>query len=180
MFLIQQWVTKVIGRGNNPYWPLPSNDIVHGYEHWGCFTLCFTLHWWLVKTVTRIFFSVTVLTSFLDCGIDNMATDDNQMKWQQKTYIIVCSLNENFSKSRSLSTVQWKTFKGENFREFRGFVAIYESFLREIGGWGLGGCPLAQQKRAIRENHIFHQFAKVFSLECFPLYSIAWVQLGVR
>ena len=104
VFLIQQWVTKVIGRGNNPYWPLPSNDVVHGYEHWGCFTLCFTLHWWLVKTVTRIFLSVTVLTSFPDCGIDNMATDDNQMKWQQKTDI-VCSLNENFSKSRSLSTV---------------------------------------------------------------------------
>ena len=69
------------------------------------FYRCFTLHWWLVKTVTRIFLSVTVLTSFPDCGIDNMATDDNQMKWQQKTYIIVCSLNENFSKSRSLSTI---------------------------------------------------------------------------
>ena len=138
VFLIQQWVTKVTGRGNNPYWPLPSNDVVHGYEHWGCFTLCFTLHWWLVKTVTRIFLSVTVLTSFPDCGIDNMATDDNQMKWQQKTHI-GCSLNENFSKSRSLSTIQWKTFEGENFREFRGFVTIYESFLREIGGWGMGG-----------------------------------------
>ena len=28
-----------------------------------------------------------------------------------------------------------ETFEGENFREFRGFVAIHESFLREI--WGM-------------------------------------------
>ena len=44
----------------------------------------------------------------------------------------------------------------ENFREFRGFVAIRESFLHEI--WGV--VPLALEKRAIRksflrENRIF-------------------------
>ena len=46
------------------------------------------------------------------------------------------------------------------------------SFLRKI--WGCG--TLVLQKQAIcesflHENHIFHQFAKVFSLESFPLYS---------
>ena len=62
----------------------------------------------------------------------------------------------------------------ENVREFQGFVAIHESFLREIGGaWHLFG---SDTKRAIcesflRENLIFHQFTKVFSLESFPLYS---------
>ena len=33
-----------------------------------------------------------------------------------------------------------------------------------------GVASLAQHRRAISENHIFHQFAKVFSLESFPLY----------
>ena len=62
-------------------------------------------------------------------------------------------------------------FEGENFRKFRGFVAIRESFPTKFRAWR----PLAWQKQAIcesflRENHIFHQFAKVFSLESFPLY----------
>ena len=43
---------------------------------------------------------------------------------------------------------------------------------RNLWAW----CPLAQHKRAIRKsflrkNRLFHQFAKVFSLESFPLYS---------
>ena len=33
--------------------------------------------------------------------------------------------------------VQWGTFEGENFHEFQGFVAICESFLREIWGRGI-------------------------------------------
>ena len=57
-----------------------------------------------------------------------------------------------------------------------------ESFLREIL------CSLAQQKRAIRESFIresflrenlfFHEFAKVFSLESFPLYGMLCIILG--
>ena len=31
----------------------------------------------------------------------------------------------------------WKTFEGENLREFRGFVAIRESFLCKIWGRGI-------------------------------------------
>ena len=38
-----------------------------------------------------------------------------------------------------------KNFKGENFHEFRVFVAICESLLREI--WGGGGGVLWQGKR---------------------------------
>ena len=43
-------------------------------------------------------------------------------------------------------------FQGRNFRKVHGFVVIRESFLHK--------------------NRLFHQFAKVFSLESFPLYSI--------
>ena len=42
---------------------------------------------------------------------------------------------------------------------------------QNLGAW----CPLARHKRAIQElqeNHIFHQFTKVFSLKHFPLYSM--------
>ena len=68
---------------------------------------------------------------------------------------------------------QQETFKGENFHEFRGFVAIRESFLCEI--WKLGIIWLHQPaicKNFLCENLIFHQFVKVFSCESFPLYSM--------
>ena len=39
-------------------------------------------------------------------------------------------------------TIQWKTFEGENFCGFRGFMAIHEKFSpRNLGTW----CPLAAQ-----------------------------------
>ena len=31
--------------------------------------------------------------------------------------------------------VQWKTFKGEDFRKFRDFVAFCDIFLHELGVW---------------------------------------------
>ena len=49
-------------------------------------------------------------------------------------------------------------------------------YSRKFSPWNLGvWCPLAWHKQAIRksflhENRIFHQFAKAFSLESFPLY----------
>ena len=53
------------------------------------------------------------------------------------------------------------------------FVAIRESFLRKIWGHGIRWCGKgAIRESFLRENHIFHQFAKVFSLESFPLYGI--------
>jgi len=59
----------------------------------------------------------------------------------------------------------------ENSREktFANFAVLWlyaKVFSVKFGAWH----PLALQKRAIRENHYFHQFAKVFSLESFPLY----------
>ena len=58
----------------------------------------------------------------------------------------------------------------ENLREFCGFVAIHESIFHETlrvwHNW--------RHQRAIRENCMFHQFAKVFSLESFLLYGNTW------
>ena len=56
-----------------------------------------------------------------------------------------------------------------NFRKFRSFVAIHESFLHKIGVVA----PLVLQKRAIREsflheNCIFHQFGESFLPRKFP------------
>ena len=60
-----------------------------------------------------------------------------------------------------------------NFREFRGFVAICESFLHKI--WGVASFGMAKasnpRKFSPRKSY-FHQFAKVFSLTSFPLYGM--------
>ena len=50
-------------------------------------------------------------------------------------------------------------------------MAIREIFLREIWGRGVLWCGTSKQsaKSFLHENHIFHQFAKVFSLQSFPL-----------
>ena len=58
------------------------------------------------------------------------------------------------------------------------FVKVFSA---KFGAWR----PLAWQKEAIRkgfvyENCIFHQFAKVFSLECFPLYGMPHPRVGRR
>ena len=73
-----------------------------------------------------------------------------------------------------------ETFKGENFCEFRGFVAICKTFLCKIWGCGI----FWRHKQAIcesflRKNRIFHQFAKVFSLESFTLHQASWEELHV-
>ena len=63
--------------------------------------------------------------------------------------------------------------KGENFHEFRGFVAIRESFLREI--WGVvsfGVAKASNPRKFSLQKSNYYQFAKVFSLESFPLYGI--------
>ena len=61
-------------------------------------------------------------------------------------------------------TVERETFEGETFREFCGFGAIRKSFLREI--WG----------RGILWRGKSEQFAKVFSLESFPLYGTTLIK----
>ena len=61
--------------------------------------------------------------------------------------------------------------QGESVRKFRGFVAIHESFLREIGGVASFGSDTIHES-FLHKNLIFCQFSKVFSLESFPLYGI--------
>ena len=64
-------------------------------------------------------------------------------------------------------------FWGRKLCEFRSFVAIRESFLCEI--WGMaffGAAKASNSQKFIHENCIFHQFAKIFSLESFPLYGM--------
>ena len=64
-----------------------------------------------------------------------------------------------------------KLFEGENFCELRSFVAVHESFLREI--WGVASFGVAKTsnpRKFYPQKSYFHQFAKVFSLESFPLY----------
>ena len=59
----------------------------------------------------------------------------------------------------------------KNFREFRSFVAIRESFLCEI--WGVASFGVAKASNPWKfssQRSYFHQFAKVFSLESLPLY----------
>ena len=64
-------------------------------------------------------------------------------------------------------------FRGRNFCQFRGFVAICESFLHEIWGHGILWCAKASNLRKFSlQKMYFHQFAKVFSLESFSLYGI--------
>ena len=42
-------------------------------------------------------------------------------------------------------TIQWETFEGENFHQFRGFVAIRKHFLREIEGVASFGANTSEQ-----------------------------------
>ena len=74
-----------------------------------------------------------------------------------------------------LHTVQLETFERENFRKFRGFAAICESFLRKIWRCGVLWQRNWQHQQAICKsflckNLIFRQFVKVFSCKNFPPY----------
>ena len=69
----------------------------------------------------------------------------------------------------------------ENFRGRKlSWILRFCGYSRKFFPWNSGVWrPLAWQQRAIREsflceNCIFHQFAKVFSLESFPLYGMSW------
>ena len=66
-----------------------------------------------------------------------------------------------------------KLLREKTFREFWGFVAIRESFLHKIVGVAFFGSDTSEQstKVPLRKSD-FHQNAKVFSLESYPLYGI--------
>ena len=51
----------------------------------------------------------------------------------KKMRLVVLDVLFVFSIVDALGTVQRETFEGENFRKFRGFVAIFENFLRNLG-----------------------------------------------
>ena len=76
-----------------------------------------------------------------DLDLITAASDENGIR----DVVVVCDV---VAVPYSGKLSREKTFKGENFRDFRGFVAIRKSFLHEI-------C-------------IFHQFAKVSSLSNTP------------
>ena len=67
-----------------------------------------------------------------------------------------------------------KLLRGKTLCEFHGFVAIRESFLHEIGGHGVLWHSKTKHSVKVFSMKIvfFYQFAKVFSLESFLLYSI--------
>ena len=74
-----------------------------------------------------------------------------------------------------------KLFEGENFREFRGFVAVRTSFLREIlGVASFGVAKTSNPRKFYPQKSYFHQFMKVFSLEIFPLYGNSGVQFVIK
>ena len=78
----------------------------------------------------------------------------------------------------------WLPYSVKLSREKTSRISQFCGDLRNLGAWH----PSAWKKRAIREsflreNRIFHQSAKVFSLESFPLYSItlSWeIKLLIR
>ena len=66
-------------------------------------------------------------------------------------------------------TVEWETFEGENFREFRGFVAQCKSFLRKI--WGVasfGKKKASSSQKFFPRKLYFSQNRKSFLPRKFP------------
>ena len=119
--------------------------------------------------------------------------------------LLVCAVTTQLCLHRGYhqSTYYYRiveTFEEENFRGFHGFGAIHESFLCEIlGVWRLGvgrqanvlisienhchvlrrsACTSEHPRKFSPRNFIFHQSAKVFSLESFPLYGIMFPPLN--
>ena len=79
----------------------------------------------------------------------------------------ICGIHVSANIPYSGKLSREKTFA--NFAVLWQFVKV---FSMKFGAW----CSLVRPKRAMREsflrkNRIFHQFAKVFSFESFPLYS---------
>ena len=60
-------------------------------------------------------------------------------------------------------TVQRETFEGENLRKSRGFVAIRESFLREIWGMPLFGGTSEQSTKVFSAKILFSTNLRKFS-----------------
>ena len=85
----------------------------------------------------------------------------------------LCTTVTHIQCALSFDYVQRQIYWGRKPSRFCGCSRKFSLWILEV--WH----PLAWHKQAIREsflreNHIFHQFVKVFSLESFPLYSNCW------
>ena len=87
---------------------------------------------------------------------------------------VVCGFNSvvtpvtiygQLQKKCEVYTVQRETFEGENFREFRGFVAICESFLHEFLRHGIfwGGGKSEQSVKVFSMKIVFFTNSQTFS-----------------
>ena len=92
-----------------------------------------------------------------------MSTFEIEFIWLHKCLVIMIKV--------MLNTITYRIAGNLNFREFRGCSYSRESFLREIGGRGVAsfGCDTSEQSAKVFSAKIL-LFAKVFSLESFPLY----------
>ena len=64
-----------------------------------------------------------------------------------------------------------ENFQGRKLLQISRFCGYLESFPHEIWGRGVMWRATSEQSASfLRENRIFHQFVKVFSLKSFPLY----------
>ena len=93
------------------------------------------------------------------------------------TTVISGKMASNYTECKLIEISMLILYSGKLSREKTfanfGFVAIRESFLCKIGGMvSFGTAKASNLRKFSQRNHIFHQFAKVFSLESFPLYDI--------
>ena len=83
-----------------------------------------------------------------------------------------------------LHTVQRETFEGENFRKFRGFVAIHESFLCDIWDVAFFGAAKASNPRNIFSTKIvFFTNSRKFSpskVSCYIRTTCSMFQRGIH
>ena len=92
-----------------------------------------------------------------ECGIREIHCASNEDKTHQCVTL----------KHISIQIISLReTVEGENFGEFRGFVAIRENFSAKLGGV-VSSHERAIRKSCLHKNHIFPQFTKVFPLEKF-------------
>ena len=83
-----------------------------------------------------------------------------------RTWFVWLSNGDAYTLSRRKLPCSGKLSREITFTNFAVLWLFAKVFYAKFGGVA----SLAQHRRAIRENHIFHQFAKVFFLESFPLY----------
>ena len=80
----------------------------------------------------------------------------------------IADLATRIYKFCTLYHISGKLLREKTFADFRVLWLFAKVFSTKFGGM----LSLVWHKQAIRENCIFHQFAKVFSLESFQLYGI--------